>query len=86
MPRPLPDPSPGATARLREAAEQLRAVPTDARGGSAATDLESWTLARLRRRATELGVEGRSAMDKAELVASLRALLPGSGDAEGHDR
>ncbi|MCL2423692.1 MAG: hypothetical protein FWD11_07375, partial [Micrococcales bacterium] len=35
-------------------------------------DYDSWTLARLRRRAAELDVPGRSAMNRAELTAALR--------------
>lgn len=87
MPRPLPDPSPGTLARLREAAEQLRAAQDRSLDDStaASTDYESWTLARLRRRATELDIEGRSAMDKAELIAALRALLPEPGDTASSD-
>ncbi len=91
MPR-LPDPNPGTIARLREAAEQLRAAAEDHSDDSAAvsaaesTDYESWTLARLRRRATELDVEGRSAMDKAGLIEALRSSLPEPGDAATADQ
>jgi hypothetical protein len=78
MPRPLPDPSPGTIARLRQVAEQLRTKPDVTPDGrpSAATDYDGWTLARLRRRATELDIEDRSTMDKAALIAALRALPP----------
>ncbi|MCL2092529.1 MAG: Rho termination factor [Micrococcales bacterium] len=87
MPGPLPDPNLVTIARLREAAEQLRAAPEVPDGtldDSASTDYEDWTLARLRRRATELDIEGRSAMDKAGLVAALRALPPGPDDDTSH--
>lgn len=67
-------------ARLRKTAERLRTAPPvrddsslDGDSASAEPDYESWTLARLRRRAAELDVTGRSAMDKAELIAALRA-------------
>jgi hypothetical protein len=86
VPRPLPDPSPGALARLRKAAEQLRAAQDeghqhdDSTPTSAEPDYESWTLARLRRRAAELDVAGRSTMDRAELVAALRTEQAGPRD------
>ena len=87
MPRPLPDPGPGAMARLRAAAEQLRAasvVPDDVDDASAEADYETWTLARLRRRAAELDIAGRSAMSRSELIDALVALLPEPQDDDAN--
>ena len=41
------------------------------RGGEAA-DYDDRTVAELRRRAAELGIEGRSSMNKSELIDALR--------------
>jgi hypothetical protein len=41
------------------------------RGGEAGS-YEDWTLDDLRERASELDIEGRSSMDKDELIAALR--------------
>jgi len=42
------------------------------RKGGKSGDYDDWTVAHLRRRAGEIGIEGRSTMDKAELVKALR--------------
>ena len=41
------------------------------RGGEAA-DYDDRTVAELRKRAAELGIEGRSSMNKSELIDALR--------------
>ncbi|SDZ98903.1 DUF7218 family protein [Rubrimonas cliftonensis] len=43
------------------------------RKGGETPPYEEWTVDELSRRARDFGVEGRSAMDKAELIAALRA-------------
>lgn len=42
------------------------------RKGGSAGSYDEWTVDRLRRRAREIGIEGRSSMDKGELVEALR--------------
>ena len=43
-----------------------------ARRGGGAGSYEDWTVERLRKRAREIGIEGRSKMSKGELVRALR--------------
>lgn len=43
-----------------------------ARKGGKSGDYEEWTVDHLRRRAAEIGIRGRSGMNKAELVHALR--------------
>ena len=42
------------------------------RKGGKSGDYEDWTVEDLRRRAREIGIEGRSKMAKADLIAALR--------------
>jgi general stress protein YciG len=42
------------------------------RKGGKASPYEEWTVDELRDRAAEIGIEGRSDMDKAELIDALR--------------
>jgi len=42
------------------------------RKGGKAGDYEDWTVAELRDKASEVGIEGRSTMRKSELVSALR--------------
>lgn len=42
------------------------------RKGGNAGSYDEWTVDRLRRRAREIGIEGRSSMDKGELIEALR--------------
>ena len=42
------------------------------RKGGKSGDYDDWTVDHLRRRAGEIGIEGRSKMNKAELVKALR--------------
>ncbi len=42
------------------------------RKGGKSGDYEDWTVEDLRRRAREIGVEGRSTMTKGELISALR--------------
>lgn len=64
-----------ADAAAADAAATDRPVPQDAARphptGSTTVD-DTWSVAALRRRAAELGVEGRSVMRKAELIEALR--------------
>jgi len=42
------------------------------RKGGKAGDYDDWTVEKLRKRASELGIPGRSSMKKSELVSALR--------------
>ncbi|MCB7137530.1 DUF7218 family protein [Cellulosimicrobium marinum] len=43
------------------------------RKGGKAGDYDDWTVDELRKRAAEIGIEGRSSMRKAELIDALRS-------------
>ncbi|MTG89214.1 Rho termination factor [Cellulosimicrobium sp. BIT-GX5] len=44
-----------------------------ARKGGKSGDYDDWTVDELRKRAAEIGIDGRSSMRKAELVRALRS-------------
>jgi hypothetical protein len=58
----------------KEKAARIANTPrrTAGRRGGTSPPYEEWTVEELRRRARELDVEGRSGMNKADLVAALR--------------
>ena len=58
-------------ARIANAAAKTSRSAVGRKGGSAG-DYEDWTKDRLLKRAREIGIEGRSKMDKGELVKALR--------------
>ncbi|MBU4213271.1 MAG: Rho termination factor N-terminal domain-containing protein [Actinobacteria bacterium] len=59
------------SARIANAAARSSRSEVGRRGGQAG-DYDDWTVAQLRRRAGEIGVEGRSRMRKGELIDALR--------------
>ncbi|MBO9568410.1 MULTISPECIES: Rho termination factor N-terminal domain-containing protein [Cellulomonas] len=58
-------------ARIANAAA-ARGRSSVGRSGGRSRDYEEWTVEDLRRRAAEIGVEGRSRMRKGELIDALR--------------
>ena len=60
------------SARIANAAA-ARGCSAVGRAGGRSGDYDDWTLADLRRRAAEIGIEGRSGMRKAELISALRS-------------
>lgn len=58
-------------ARISNAAANSSRSEVGSRGGRAG-DYDDWTVEELRKRAAELDIEGRSSMDKAELIDALR--------------
>jgi len=65
MPGRLRDPGSGASARLRPGSSDDADANADG--------YESWSLAELRARAAELGLAGRSRLNRAGLVEALQA-------------
>ncbi len=59
------------SARIANAAAKSSRSDVGRRGGEAGT-YEDWTVDELRERARVLEIEGRSSMDKDELIAALR--------------
>ena len=59
------------SARIANAAANTSREAVGKKGG-ASGDYDDWTVAHLRKRAAEVGVEGRSGMKKAELIKALR--------------
>lgn len=58
----------------KEKAARIANTPRDeaARRGGEAEPYEEWTVDDLQQRAAEIGIEGRSSMDKDELIKALR--------------
>ncbi len=59
------------SARIANAAANTSRTAVGRKGGKAG-DYEDWTVPELRKRASQLGVEGRSSMKKGELISALR--------------
>lgn len=59
-------------ARIANAAAARGRDKVGANGGEAGS-YDDWTVAELRKRAAELGVDGRSSMRKGELIHALRS-------------
>lgn len=59
------------SARIANAAANSSRSAVGRKGGQSG-DYEDWTVEDLRRRAREIGVEGRSTMRKGELISALR--------------
>jgi hypothetical protein len=60
------------SARIANASAASSRSKVAAKGGRSGS-YEDWTLADLRKRASEVGIEGRSSMSKAQLVHALRS-------------
>lgn len=58
-------------ARISNAAARSSRSDVGRRGGESGS-YDDWTVAELRDRAAEIGIEGRSSMKKAELIDALR--------------
>jgi hypothetical protein len=59
------------SARIANAAANSSRKAVGRKGGKAG-DYDDWTVDRLRKRAGEIGIAGRSRMNKSELVEALR--------------
>jgi len=60
------------SARIANAAAASSREEVGAKGGKAGS-YDDWTVTELRRRAAEIGIDGRSSMKKSELVDALRS-------------
>ncbi|MCA5893999.1 Rho termination factor N-terminal domain-containing protein [Isoptericola sp. NEAU-Y5] len=60
------------SARIANAAAARGRSDVGAKGGRSGS-YDDWTVDKLRKRAAELGIEGRSTMRKSELVEALRS-------------
>ena len=60
------------SARIANAAAKTSRSEVGHKGG-AAGDYDDWTVEQLRRRAAEIGIDGRSSMRKSELIEALRS-------------
>jgi len=60
------------SARIANAAAASSRKKVASKGGSSGS-YDDWTVADLRKRASEIGIEGRSSMSKAQLVDALRS-------------
>jgi hypothetical protein len=59
------------SARIANAAANTSRKTVGKRGGRSGS-YEDWTVTELRRRAADIGISGRSSMNKSELVKALR--------------
>ncbi|MFI2366652.1 Rho termination factor N-terminal domain-containing protein [Promicromonospora sp. NPDC019610] len=60
------------SARIANAAANTSRKSVGRKGGKSG-DYDDWTVEKLRKRAAEIGVEGRSTMRKSELIKALRS-------------
>ncbi|MCG2803320.1 MAG: Rho termination factor N-terminal domain-containing protein [Cellulomonas sp.] len=74
MPGRMRDPGPLARGRVPAGGRRdpVRATASDPAPADPPIADETWSMADLRSRAAELGIEGRSSMNKAELIEALR--------------
>ena len=61
----------GKAARIANAAANTSRTAVSKKGGVAGS-YDDWTVARLRRQAAEIGIQGRSSMKRAQLIRALR--------------
>jgi hypothetical protein len=59
------------SARIANAAANSSRSKVGRKGGKSG-DYDDWTVDRLRKRAAEIGIDGRSTMNKSELIKALR--------------
>ncbi|WP_036962272.1 DUF7218 family protein [Promicromonospora kroppenstedtii] len=60
------------SARIANAAANTSRKSVGRKGGKSG-DYDDWTVEKLRKRAAEIGIEGRSTMRKSELIKALRS-------------